>query len=365
MDAEGMLARLVGCRSDRTDQAEITAVLGETMGELGLEPSADGHGNVLGTSGGEGLVVFAAHADTFGAGNAGWTANPLGEKRENEFFGRGAAHAKGSMAAMLLAAGRLRQEGIAGVRAAFTRLGAQPVAKEDAPKVVEFLRQVNCRFGVCGEPTALRVVTRHQGRIVFRVTTLARRVHQLRVVEWTNAIQQMWEFCRLLRDRRFSTHAELGRASAAIRSACTDPTDWLPYQCTVIVERHTLPGEDESTVRREMTNLFDAVAEKDASFEGRIEFPYEPEAPVLTEDSARITQQMLQACKQVLGSAETAKGVEPGLMGWMSTAGAEVVSFGPGDPLLCHGPDEKVEIAQVDKAAEILYHFAKNMVQAA
>jgi acetylornithine deacetylase/succinyl-diaminopimelate desuccinylase-like protein len=365
MDAEAILTRLVGCRSDRPDQPEIGAALNEIMQQVGLEPSLDDHGNAAGSTGGEPVAAFVAHADTFSAGSAGWTTNPLGEKRDNEFFGRGAAHAKGSIAAMLLAAARLKQEGVAGIRLGFARLGAQPVLKEEAGKVLEFLRHVNCRLAVCGEPTGLRVVTRHQGRIVVKVTTLARRAHRLHVVEWTNAIEQMWEFIRLLRERRYSTHLELGRASAAVRSIGTDQGDWLPYHCALLVERNTLPGEDENTLRREVNNLFTAVAEKDASFEARVEFPYEAQPLVLVDESEKIVRQMLEACKEVLGSAETARGSEPGLSGWMADAGARVVSFGPGDPLLCHGPDEKVEIAQVEKAAEILYLFGKRIVEAA
>jgi acetylornithine deacetylase/succinyl-diaminopimelate desuccinylase-like protein len=361
--AEEILSCLVASRSDRAAETAISQVLSGLMEELALSPGVDEHGNVSGSTGGGSALAFVAHSQTSGFEGQRWSVNPLGEKKEGVFFGRGSADAKGSITAILLAAARLKSENVPGLALAFPARGEQPLPKGEAPALLPFLQSIECKFALVGEPTGLRVVVRQQGCITFSVTTTAAVRHERTGPLWTSPIVEMLEYFRVILDRRLPTHSELGRGSfSPVSMAAGDGDDPLPQHCTAVVNRFTIPNEDENTVRREAQNLFGVLEERDPYFEAVIEFPYEPIPPLLAFEDDKHVQALLSACQEVTEKAEATRGSEPGLHGWLAERGVNVVCFGPGDSSLAHAPDEKVELDQVERASEILYRLGKAML---
>jgi acetylornithine deacetylase/succinyl-diaminopimelate desuccinylase-like protein len=361
--AEEILSALVAARSDQAAGSTISQVLAATMEELALSPQVDEHGNVSASMGEGSTLCFIAHTETAGFEGQHWTANPLGEKRDDAFFGRGAADAKGSITAMLLAAARLKEENVPGLALAFSARGEQPLLKADAHTLLPFLRNIQCEFAISGEPTGLKVTVRQQGCMTLSVTTATTVRHERTGWAWTNPIENMLAFCRLTMERRLPSHSELGRGSyTTIHVVAGGHDDPLPQRCKATVYRFTIPNEDETALRREIQNLFGVLQERDPYFEATVEFPHEPIPPMLEYEDDRHVKALLSACREVTGKGEATRGSEPGLHGWLAERGVNVVCFGPGDSSTAHAADEKVKLPEVEQAAEILYRFAKGVL---
>jgi acetylornithine deacetylase len=132
-------------------------------------------------------------------------------------------------------------------------------------------------------------------------------------------------------------------------------TGWSTYaeQCTVHLERRTLPGETGGQALAEVQALLDALHASRATFRGTVALGG-AQPPLDLPLDAPLVQQVVDACR-----AHGLTGDLDGLSCWtdaalFAQAGIPALCFGPGDIARAHSATEWVEVEQIHRATDVL-----------
>jgi acetylornithine deacetylase len=345
-EPRALLERLVAFRSVAGQpNAEIAAFVRGWLGERGVAcetvPAAGGRINLLATTGPATAagVLLAAHMDVVAAGE-GWAGDPWRlEQRDGRLVGRGSADMKGFLACAMItiaAAGRLQRPlylavstdeeiGCVGVRDLLPAVARLPVLPDAC---------------IVGEPTGMRLVTAHKGKLAFRATLRGRARHSSEAPLADNAVERAAELVLALRER--------GRELAA--AGRRDPRFAIPHStisvgpihggvalnvvpdlCTVEFEVRNLPGDEP---RRLLPDVSRATLEQLAAYPA-LDGDATPFAGLLDADPG----------------AAIDFGTEAGLYAELGIATAVC---GPGNIADAHRADESIAIDQLDRCEAML-----------
>jgi len=300
-------------------------------------------------------VLLAPHLDTVNGAEEQFTPRI----KHGRLYGRGAADAKGSVAAMLTALCELSRVGHRPEHTEIVFAGL--VDEEDAQAGSRALADngFKAELAIVGEPTVLRVVTAHKGILWLKLETFGKSAHSCRPYLGRNAILTMAKVVQLLEteyalelSRR--RHPLLGSAtvSVGVISGGSQP-NIVPDKCTVLVDRRTLPGEDEVSVCREILtmlrrNRYEAtcVDEKRAPC-----LPLEtaPELPLVAQFLTQVGQRNPAGVEYFCDAAI------------LSQAGIPSVAFGPGNIAQGHTKDEWISLASLERAKVLLVRFLRSL----
>jgi acetylornithine deacetylase/succinyl-diaminopimelate desuccinylase len=362
------LAALVAVDSQNPPGREIEAarLVGGWLQAAGFDVDIDGYrpgrANVVARlANGPGPVfAFNTHLDVVPAGD-GWSSDPFTlREHEGRLYGRGACDCKGPLAAMLeamrmLAAGRELWSG--------TLLGVfvadEEVASEGAKHFAAGRPKVD--IAVVGEPTSNATVTAHKGSLRPLVRVHGVAAHSGAPERGDNAIYRAARLVGLVEQFHETTvrlrrHDLLGPASLTITRIDAGIADnVLPDRCDLLLDRRTLPGEDEDTVKAEIAGL---LADAHARFGVRAEIvAWRPTTGggAETSDDRPIIAAALAACARHGNRV-------PGPFGFQGACdlvhfrslGADGVVIGPGSLTVAHKPDEFVPVDEFI-AASLIY----------
>ena len=346
---------------DSPGEQAAARALAATLESWGLSvevhDAAPGRPNVVARAGrGRGRsLMLNGHLDVVGI--EGMTHAPFGgEERDGRLYGRGAADMKGGLAAMSAAAARAAARGIAG------EVIVTAVADEEHMSMGtrELLRRgVRADAAIVAEPTGLAIMPAHKGFAWIEIEVRGRAAHGSRYDVGVDAILEsaplLDELSRLEREvLPMRSHPLLGRPSLHV-STIEGGTGWSTYpdRCVIRVERRTLPGENPDTPLAEVhTALARAMHLR----------------PSLAADARLV---LLQAPSDVasdapiasaLGAALRARGERAtvsGMTAWtdaalLNGAGIPAICFGPGDIALAHGAVEWIDVAEIERATDVL-----------
>ena len=346
--------------------------------EFVRQPVSPGRDNVLArlaaTVTGAPTILWDAHQDTVPVENM--TIEPFAPLvRDGRLHGRGACDVKGGMAAMLVAIDRLRAAGgprrahvvfSATVNEEFGFSGAKAVARLWTAADGELSEADRAARSLCGgrpvaavvaEPTDLDLVTQHKGAVRWRMLIRGAACHSAFPERGENAIypagRAIGAIERLAREllQRNADHPcgpptlNLGtiRGGAGV--------NLVPDLVVLELERRVVPGESPEAAREEVIARI-AAACPDA----RIEHA----APFL--ESAGLSAMADATWCDRIAAAAGRQGIEPKRLAArygtnasvFAAAGVPSVVFGPGSILQAHTADEWIDLAQVDRAADIL-----------
>ncbi|MEZ4860745.1 MAG: ArgE/DapE family deacylase [Caldilineaceae bacterium] len=341
-------------------EAAVAHYVAEWLTAAGLEvtvqEAAPGRPNVVavarGTGGGQTLMLNA-HMDTVGV--AGMEA-PLTPRVEgNRLYGRGAYDMKGSLAACMLTAQRVKARRLRGdliftavVDEEYASIGTAAVAQEWSADAA-----------IVTEPTGLNLCIAHRGFVWLDVETEGVAAHGSRPQLGVDAIAKMGQVLvgieALDRDLRAQPSHPLlhsGSLHASLIAGGQELSSY-PAQCKLGVERRTIPGETPEIVTAQIQTILDRAAAADPQFKGQVRttlvrnpFEISPDAPIVQLLQRQIRQQI---------------GHEPRIYGdtpWMDTAilaeaGIPAVIFGP-TGAGAHAVVEWVDLESVAQCADIL-----------
>lgn len=304
-------------------------------------------------------LVLSGHSDVVPVKGQDWHTDPFTlTERDGKLYARGASDMKGFLAAMLTAAERADKDrltrplhlafsydeeiGCVGVRDLLTRLQAEGFSAQGC---------------VIGEPTELRVITGHKGKIAGCICCRGKAAHSANPDLGCNAIalagSMLAELASLqqeLRTRRDDAypfpHTSLQPGTIAGGVAL----NVVPDSCNIAFEIRYLAGEDTNALLARLREAGAKLAA--ASNGGTIEVQVTNEYPgVETPQDATITQQALAAA----GATDTGKigfGTEAGL--FAASLGMQTVICGPGSIDRAHKADEYVTQAELDAADAFL-----------
>ena len=332
--------------------------------DVRLQEVGPGRLNVIGVLKGKGggrNLLLNGHLDTVGV--AGMDA-PFTPRIENGLlYGRGAEDMKGGVAAALAAVVTLAGE--PRLRGDVVFAGVADEEFKSAGTRALLASGVRADAAIVMEPTGLEVATAHKGFAWAEVETLGRAAHGSRPEEGLDAIALMGrvlvEIERLQESLSAGPrHALLGCGSihASLISGGQELSSY-PAQCRLSLERRLVPGEDGSTLHRELQHIVAKLGVEDPRFKARITSGYWAQA-LETPREAAIVQSLARAAQSVMGR-EARFGTQSF---WtdaalLSEAGIPSVLFGPGGAGL-HSTSEYVRLDHVLQCAETLAACARD-----
>jgi succinyl-diaminopimelate desuccinylase len=371
------LERLVAFRTENPpgNETEAAHFLSGLLGEAGFSVSLDeykpGRTNLIARldNGTGPSFAFNTHMDVVPAGE-GWSSDPFVlRERDGRLYGRGACDAKGPLVAMVEAM-RLLKNQQSHWRG--TLLGVfvadEEVASEGAKHFAG--KRLAIDFAVIGEPTSNGTVIAHKGSMRPWV-----RVHGVSAHSGTpdlgeNAIYQAARFVAMVEEHHRSvvrrrTHALVGEASLTITRANAGVADnVLPDRCDLLLDRRTIPGEDEVAVRRELEGLL--VAVRASGIRAEI-LEYKPTTGGATETAPDhpIVAASLAASRRHAATITAPQGFQGACdLVHFRSMGAQGTVIGPGSLALAHKPDEFVPVDEFVASSLIYRDVAMQMLKA-
>jgi len=303
-------------------------------------------------------ILLDVHTDT--VSHLNMVVNPFdAEVRGGRLYGRGACDTKGPMAAMLLALeSALSKEGLA-YDVIFSATCNEENGGTGASKLVE---SVKADFAVIGEPTELKLVTRHKGVMRADITVYGKATHSSTPELGCNAIytaNRIVSAFEVLANNLKSQTSDpvLGNATlAVVQIKGGTASNIIPDCCTIQIDRRIMPGEDVDTVKKTIESVVcDAVA---GTIKSSPEITWTQFYPSMeTHDNLQDLAVLDIALKSVIGSA-TYDAVAYGTNGgFYAQAGIPCVVFGPGSIADAHTNNESIDLKEVEIAAKVLHNF--------
>jgi acetylornithine deacetylase len=339
-------------------EAAIAAVARNWLAARGIrawiEEAAPGRPNAVAEIGeGPGpVLVLCAHLDT--VGTAGMTIPPFEPRLENgRVYGRGSYDMKGSAAAILCAAAALGAEKLPG------RILLALVADEEHASLgaQDFVRRHKADACILTEPSEGRLILGHKGFVWVEIITRGRAAHGSRWDLGVSAIGKMGRIIAAL--ERFDAEVLRRRLQpllgcASQHCALVEGGSGLSTyaeECTLKVERRTLPSETPEQVLQEIETVIREAGEE-AEIRNLLDRP-----PLLSDSDTPIARAVRDAATGVVGHPPE----EAGVAYWMdaaifAAAGIPTVNYGPAGA----GAHEAVEWVDLDSVVSCAHVLAES-----
>jgi len=303
-------------------------------------------------------IVLSGHTDVVPVDGQAWTVDPWsGVVKGDRLLGRGAADMKSFLGIVLAAVPEMLGKPLATpIHLAFSY--DEEVGCIGVGRMIRDMQDSGIAPGVCivGEPTSMKVVTGHKGKLAARAHVCGREAHSALAPYAVNALEYAAEIIVELRrmqrevaengpfnreyDPPYSTlHAGVLHAGTALNI--------VPRECTLEFEFRTVPDDDphrllgrlEAYCRRELLPQMQHVAP-----ESRIAFETKSDNPGLhTEESAPIVARIERLARGGRGG----KVAFASEAGQFQRAGFDAVICGPGSIADAHKPDEFITLDQI------------------
>ena len=301
-------------------------------------------------------VLLAPHMDTVGEPAYALQLTPV--VRDGRIYGRGACDTKGSVAAFFQS---LLNVAAAGPRPNHTEiLFVGLIDEENMQLGSRHFAQHGPQgdLAIVGEPTGLEIVTAHKGDVWLRLRTTGRSAHGATPHRGKNAVTAMARIVLALETEYAAelaarpAHPRLGRPTVNVgRIDGGRQPNIVPAECTIDIDRRTLPGETEAGVRREIIALLRRHGLK-ASYDNLRTSPCEPLDTC--PDLALVRSLTRAAGRKGTRGVHYFTDAAP-----LAAGGTPSVVFGPGDIAQAHTEREWLAISQLEKSIQILERFLR------
>ncbi|WP_434119358.1 acetylornithine deacetylase [Pseudomonas fortuita] len=382
--SRALLARLVGFATvSRDSNLELIGFIRDYLAELGVESelfhNPEGtKANLFATIGplNAGGVVLSGHTDVVPVDGQAWTVEPFAlSERGGRLYGRGTADMKGFIASVLAAVPAfLAQPLHLPVHLAFSY--DEEVGCLGVRSMLAALEQRPHKPRLCliGEPTELKPVLGHKGKLAMRCQVQGAACHSAYATYGVNAI----EFAAKL----IGKLGDIGEALAlpAHHDARFDPPfstvqtgvikggralNIVPAECEFDFEVRALPGFEAQAVADQLQTYAEAellprMRKVNAASDIRLQplSAYPGLATSADSEAARLVA--LLSGSEDFGTV--AFGTEGGLF---DQAGIPTVVCGPGSMDQGHKPDEFVSVEQLRGCDAMLLRLVDYLQQAA
>ncbi|MBB2927869.1 acetylornithine deacetylase [Paraburkholderia silvatlantica] len=378
--SRAMLERLIGFATvSRDSNLELIAFIESYLAGLGVEcelfhNAQRTKANLFATIGprDRGGIVLSGHTDVVPVDGQAWTVEPFRLTGKNgRLYGRGTADMKSFIACVLAAVPAfLRAPLVMPVHLAFSYdeeigcLGVRPMLAELAQ------RAHAPRLCLIGEPTELKPVLGHKGKLAMRCHVKGAACHSAYAPYGVNAIQ----YAARLINKLEAIGDELARPE--YRDARFDPPfstlqtgvvkggralNIVPAECEFDFEVRTVPGFDALTVADDLKRYAESElvpkmravrADTGIRFEALNAYP-----GLATPPESEVAQLLARLCESS-DFGTVAFGTEGGLY---AQAGIPTVVCGPGSMDQGHKPDEFVTLDQLDRCDAMLMRLAQHL----
>lgn len=298
-------------------------------------------------------ILLAPHMDTVPAVNE---EQFVPRKEGDRLFGRGACDTKGSIAAMLVALCTIAKSKRRPQQTEIVFAGLVDEENGQSGSRALAKSRFKADLAIVGEPTNNQIITAHKGNVWFQLDTHGKAAHGSRPELGRNAVHAMarivdaleTDYAAMLRQRR--AHPLLGHGTVNVGTirGGTQP-NIVPDSCVITVDRRTLPGETEASVKREVQTF---LARKKMKADFRLA-RNAPCMPLETSVKIPLVRQFLHCAgqRQPLGVNYFCDAAV------LAEGGIPSVVFGPGDIAQAHTVDEWISLRSLERATAKLVRF--------
>jgi len=315
--------------------------------------------------------LLAGHTDVVPVDGQNWTTAPFQmDHRDGRLYGRGTADMKGFIACVLAAVPHfVRQKLRTPIHLAFTCdeelgcIGLRHLLEDlgDLP--------VKARMGVVGEPTSMRMVVEHKGKVAMRAKVRGLEGHSSNPAAGVNAVEYAAELItfisRLNEEKQlhgpFDAQYEVPHTTLHVGTVHGGTVlNVIPAECIFDFEIRYLPEDSVQPIldriqRFAADELEPAMKKVSAAcgiaFHERFAYPGLSIAP--DSEVVALVQSLLDSRAPL---AKIAFGTEGGL--YQQQCGIPVVVCGPGDIANAHQVDEYVDTHQLAACDLLLNRLA-------
>ena len=303
-------------------------------------------------------VVLSGHTDVVPVDGQAWSVDPFAAvTRDERLFGRGAADMKTFLAIALAAVPDMLAKPLARpIHLAFSY--DEEVGCIGVGRMIRDMQDIGIAPGICivGEPTMMKVVTGHKGKLAVRAHVRGREAHSALAPYAVNALDYAAEIVVALRrmqrdiaergpfqreyDPPYTTlHAGVLHAGSALNI--------VPRECDLDFEIRHVPQDDPHALLGRLRSFCDEAllpAMRSVAAESDIAFEIRSDNPGLhTEESADVVGRIERLARGGRGG----KVAFASEAGQFQRAGFEAVICGPGSIGDAHKPDESISFEQI------------------
>jgi succinyl-diaminopimelate desuccinylase len=357
-----LLKKLIDAQST-VEKGELAAakVIGEEFAKSGIVSVIDiweqTRANVTATiksSGEKKGILFACHLDVVGPGEGKWTHSPFKSvESHGRIYGRGATDMKGGIAAIVCAVKEIADSDIKlKGDIIFAATAGEETDSCGTKRFVRGFGKVEGKLAgvVIPEPTDFDVITAHRGLLWLEIVTAGKSAHGSTPQLGINAISMMKMLLDELEHYKIKTrpHKLLGNCSMSINTISGGrAVNVVPDKCCIGIDIRTLPSQSSKDIIEDLQKVFVKLRQKNSKFKADISIVRSAGA-LETDSGCEFVRKFCEAAgiRKTKAVGFTTDGPDFALLD------APVVVFGPGKPELCHKPNEYIEIADVQRAAE-------------
>ena len=305
--------------------------------------------------------VLSGHMDVVPADEPTWTSSPFQLRADGDrFYGRGATDMKGYLAAALAAAPKFAGAELARpIHFAFSY--DEEAGCRGAPHMLARLSELCAPplGAIIGEPSGLRAIRAHKGKIAVRVTIEGRSGHSSRPDQGLNAIHAMSQILTAAAD-----------AADELARGPLDPDFDPPYSslqvgtikggralniipdfCQIEFEARSIAGVDPAGLLAPVRRAAETLTERGFGVKWQEMSAY----PALSQSKATPLVQLVEDLTRRRSLAAVSYGTEAGLF---QKAGVDAVICGPGDIVRAHKADEYILMSELEACQSMLEALA-------
>lgn len=317
-------------------------------------------------------IVLSGHTDVVPVDGQEWSTDPFAlVEKDGKLFGRGTCDMKSFVAVTLALVPEFKRSQLkVPVHLAYSY--DEEVGCLGVRRLLDDLRKNDVRPLACvvGEPTGMKVIRAHKGKIAVRCHVRGFECHSSLAPQGVNAVQYAAEIVAYITamNRRFAADGPFDREfdvphttahTGVIRGGTA--LNIVPKDCSFDFEFRHLTAHDPRALLAEVRNFVDSKlvpemrkvqADTGISWEELSTFP-----GLTTSEDAEIVQRA-KAASGHNSTSKVAFGTEAGLF---EAAGIPTVVCGPGDIEQAHKPNEFVALEQVAQCETFLRRFVERM----
>lgn len=380
--SRALLERLIGFETvSRESNLELIAFVQRYLADLGVDCELfhnDGRtkASLYATIGprDKGGIVLSGHTDVVPVEGQAWSVDPFRLTEKNgRLYGRGTADMKGFLACVLAAAPSFVERKLSmPVHIAFSYdeevgcLGVRPMLAELEK------RAHKPRLCIIGEPTEMKPVLGHKGKLAMRCRVKGAACHSAYAPYGVNAIQYAARLIgRLERigeelaqpehhDERFDPPYSTLQTGIVTGGRALNI---VPAECEFDFEVRSVPGFDAQSVAERIESYAQAeLLPKMRKVQADTDICFEPlnAYPGLATPPDSEAAQLLSVISERRDFGTVAFGTEGGLF---TRAGIPTVVCGPGSMEQGHKPDEFVSVDQLGRCDAMLTRLVEHLAR--
>ncbi|WP_321938469.1 acetylornithine deacetylase [Paraburkholderia sp. J8-2] len=381
--SRALLERLIGFETvSRESNLELIAFVQRYLADLGVEcelfhNAERTKASLYATIGqrDKGGVVLSGHTDVVPVEGQAWTVDPFRLTEKNgRLYGRGSADMKGFLACVLAAVPRFAERKLnVPVHIAFSYdeevgcLGVRPMLAELEK------RAHKPRLCIIGEPTEMKPVLGHKGKLAMRCRVKGAACHSAYAPYGVNAIQYAARLINRLEnigeelaqpehhDERFDPPYSTVQTGVVTGGRALNI---VPAECEFDFEVRSVPGFEAQTVAERIESYAQAeLLPKMRKVHADTDIRFEPlnAYPGLATPPDSEAAQLLAVISELRDFGTVAFGTEGGLF---TRAGIPTVVCGPGSMEQGHKPDEFVSVDQLGRCDAMLARLVEHIARA-